>query len=279
MRMNKQMHQLSIAPVVCQDWPVIEEMFAATFQHDIFFTLMKRRLSLARKISCVSKAISILLAGNVYVLRFENQPAGFLILKKTGGKQMHLHYVAVAPEFRQQGLGRELVGFAIKIACEHGADIFLETEANSPAMKLYSSLGFSVDNQFRIFNLVSPSAIPDEQKTAVQMIQVEAGKGIFTQAKEWLLGYKSSVLACNPQADTPLSFHVCRLAEGSTKIIHCSLHGGSNELLCKILPHLAFHMKNPGGTYLVLNGADRAEIDSPWLNDRTDYVTMTRRTS
>jgi len=53
---------------------------------------------------------------------------------------MHLHYLAVTSEFRRQGLGRELTGFAIKVANEYGADISLETEAESPAMKLYMSV-------------------------------------------------------------------------------------------------------------------------------------------
>lgn len=275
--MNKQTLQLSITPVSCQEWPVIENMFAATFQHDIYFPLMRRRLNLARQFSCVSTTISTLLAGNVYLLRADNYPAGFLLLKKTGDKQKHLHYVAVAPEFRQQGLGRELVSFAIKAAHEHGADIFLETEVGSPAMKLYSSLGFTVDNQFHIFSLVSPAVLPGEQTTTVELRTVEENRSILTRAKEWLLGYNASVLACNSETKMPLNFHICRPASGGFGIIHCNLHSNSIELLYQILPQLAFHMKNSGGAYLVLSGADWVNLDSPWLCKRTDYVTMTRK--
>lgn len=138
--MEKQAHKLSITPAVRQDWPVIEKMFSATFQTDIFFPLMKRRLYLAKKSSRFSKSIATLFAGNVYLLRSDNRPTGFIMLKKTGDKQMHLHYLAVTSEFRRQGLGRELTGFAIKVANEYGADISLETEAESPAMKLYMSV-------------------------------------------------------------------------------------------------------------------------------------------
>ncbi|MDF2855253.1 MAG: Acetyltransferase domain [Neobacillus sp.] len=276
--MEKQAHQLSITPAARQDWPVIEKIFVESFQTDIFFPLMKRRLDLAKKSSRFSKSISALFAGNVYLLRSDNRPAGFIMLKKTVDKLLHLHYVAVAPEFRRQGLGREMVGFALKVAHEYGADISLETEVDSPAMTLYNSLGFRVDNQFHIYSLVSPSAPPGGQKSAVELMHVEDTKGMLTLAKEWLLGYRSSVLACISLEKTPLRFRVCRPTSGSADIIHCSLSGGSNELLFQTLPHLAFRMNNPGGAYLVvLSGADQAKIDSPWLRDRIDYVTMTKK--
>ncbi|SDF37727.1 GNAT family N-acetyltransferase [Sporomusa acidovorans] len=124
MSINKQSQQLSITRVACQDWPVIKKMFAAAFEHDIYFVLMKRRLRLAQIFSCLSAKMSALLVGNVYLLRSDNEPAGFLILKKLGDKQMHLHYIAVAPEFRGQGLGRELTAFAINIAQECDNDIY-----------------------------------------------------------------------------------------------------------------------------------------------------------
>ncbi|MBP2635364.1 MAG: Acetyltransferase domain [Firmicutes bacterium] len=277
MSRHKQSEQLSITAVSCQDWPVIEKMFADAFQHDIYFTLMQRRLRLAQKFSCLSAKMSALLAGNIYLLWSDNEPAGFLILKKLGDKQMHLHYVAVAPEFRRQGLGRELTVFAINAARECGADIFLETEADSPAMQLYNSLGFSVDNQFPIFRLVLPAALPNEAQAAAQLIPVEEDKGIRTRAKEWLLGYKASVLACNLPAEMPLSFHICQPAAGSAAIIHCNLHGASNDLLYQTLPHLALHMKNSDGAYLVVSGAVGADIVSTWLGNRINYVTMTRK--
>lgn len=75
-----------------------------------------------------------------------------------------MHYLAIAPEFRGQGLGRELAGFALTMARECGADIFLEAEADSAAMTLYSSLGFSADNQFHIYSLVPLSVPPAGSK-------------------------------------------------------------------------------------------------------------------
>lgn len=275
---DKQTRPVSITPISRQEWPVLETMFAAAFQHDIYFPLMQRRLTLARKISCFSPSISRLFAGDVYLLRVDNCPAGFLILKNTGSKQVHLHYVAVAPEFRGQGLGRQLVCFAIQAAHEQSADIFLETEADSPAKKLYSSLGFIVGNRFHVFRLVLPAVSPGEQTTAVELIPVAEDKSILTRVKEWLLGYKEAcLLAGKSQTKTPLRFHICRPTSGGAGIIHCKLHGNSNKLLHQILPQLALHMKNLGGAYLVLNSTEQAKIDSLCLRERIDYVTMTRK--
>lgn len=261
----------SITPAVRQDWPVIEKMFADMFHNDIYFPLMQRRLKLARQFSGISSAIAALFAGKVYVVRANKQMAGFLILKKTSAKQMHLHYLAVAPEFRRQGLGGKLVNFAGCVAQELGADIFLETEAGSSAMKLYSSLGFRVDSQFHIYRLVTQAVLPDRQKPAVALTQVKAAKGLLTLAKEWLLGYSSSIWTSVLSAGRPLYFHVTD--SGSSRIIHCRLYDGSKGLLGKILPHLAFWLYDFAVVFLVLSGTE-AELASTWLCDRIDYVTM-----
>ena len=274
---EKQAQQLRITPAVCQDWPVIEKMFADAFQNDIYFYLMKRRLALAKTYCRFSASIAALFAGHTYLLQMGGKPAGFLMLKKNSGKLMHLHYIAIAPEFRRQGLGRELAGFALTIARECGADIFLETEADSAAMTLYSSLGFNVDSQFHIYGLVSPSVPPAGPQKTTELIPLEDTKGMFMRAKEWLLGYQTTVLAYNPQAEKPLIFRVCKPTLGSAVIIHCNLSNSSNEVLQQALPHLTCQVDNPCGSYLVLSGVDRTQIASPWLRDRTTYVTMSKQ--
>lgn len=273
---EKQAQQLCITPAICQDWPVIEKMFADAFQTDIYFQLMKCRLDLAKTYSRFSKSIAVLFAGHTYLLRMGSKPAGFLMLKKNSDKLMHLHYIAIAPEFREQGLGRELVSFALKIARECGADIFLEAEAGSAAMALYSSLGFSADNQFHIYGLVPPS-VPSAGAKNIELIPLEDTKGMIMRTKEWLLGYQATVLAYNPQAGKPLTFRVCRPTSGSAVIIHCNLSSSNSEVLQQALPHLACHVNSPCGSYLVLSGVDRTQIASPWLRDRIDYVTMSKK--
>jgi ribosomal-protein-alanine N-acetyltransferase len=59
--------------------------------------------------------------------------------------EMHILNLAVASEYRQRGIGRQLVLAGIKGASRNGATrAFLEVRAsNSVARKLYSGLGFS----------------------------------------------------------------------------------------------------------------------------------------
>lgn len=59
--------------------------------------------------------------------------------------EMHILNLAVAPGWRKQGIGRELVLAALRLAQKKGAArAFLEVRAsNRDAQKLYSSLGFT----------------------------------------------------------------------------------------------------------------------------------------
>jgi ribosomal-protein-alanine N-acetyltransferase len=70
--------------------------------------------------------------------------AGFIVFW-TVEDEMHILNLAVAPEFRRQGIARKLVLSALSHARSKGARrAFLEVRAsNTAAQKLYSSLGFS----------------------------------------------------------------------------------------------------------------------------------------
>lgn len=229
---GKRGRQLNITPVTHQDWLVFDKMFTESFQADIFYPLMKRRLDLAKRVLCFSKSVFALFAGTIYILRSDNRPAGFIMLKKINDKHLHLHYVAVASEFRRQGLGWAMVSFVLEVARVNGADISLETEAGSPAMALYSSLGFNTDSSFHIYSLVSTFSQAD-RISAVGLLSVNNATGVITQAKEWLVGTRSSVFMYNTQEGAQLSFRVSRPRFGGACIIHCSLSGVSCELLYK----------------------------------------------
>ena len=58
--------------------------------------------------------------------------------------EMHVMNLAVAPRARRRGLGRRLLGFALRRAARAGARVaFLELRAgNRAALALYESLGF-----------------------------------------------------------------------------------------------------------------------------------------
>jgi ribosomal protein S18 acetylase RimI-like enzyme len=80
---------------------------------------------------------------SVVVARREQQIAAFAIMH-FGDDVAHLNLLAVAPEHRRQGLGRQLVGWLIETAIEAGVfRINLELRLrNEPARIFYERLGF-----------------------------------------------------------------------------------------------------------------------------------------
>ena len=66
------------------------------------------------------------------------------LLAPKGASQADMQTIAVIPEARRKGLGRELVTLLLAEASERGArEIFLEVRADNPgAQYLYGSLGF-----------------------------------------------------------------------------------------------------------------------------------------
>jgi len=66
------------------------------------------------------------------------------LLAPTGSSQADIQTIAVVPEARRKGLGRELVTALLAEATTRGArEIFLEVRADNPnAQALYESLGF-----------------------------------------------------------------------------------------------------------------------------------------
>lgn len=80
---------------------------------------------------------------SVVVARREQQIAAFAIMH-FGDDVAHLNLLAVAPEHRRQGLGRQLVGWLTETAIEAGVfRINLELRLrNEPARIFYERLGF-----------------------------------------------------------------------------------------------------------------------------------------
>jgi ribosomal-protein-alanine N-acetyltransferase len=80
---------------------------------------------------------------SVVVARRERQIAAFAIMH-FGDDVAHLNLLAVAPEHRRQGLGRQIVGWLTETAIEAGVfQINLELRLrNEPARIFYERLGF-----------------------------------------------------------------------------------------------------------------------------------------
>lgn len=70
--------------------------------------------------------------------------AGYTVVMITAG-EAHMLNLTVAAAWRRRGIGREVVGYAVKLARDYGAGrILLEVRpSNSAALALYASAGFS----------------------------------------------------------------------------------------------------------------------------------------
>ena len=77
---------------------------------------------------------------DLWVALCDNRVAGFLVARPLGGAECELLNLAVAPEWRRQGIARELVS-AMKNG--YACPVFLEVrESNLAARKLYKSMNF-----------------------------------------------------------------------------------------------------------------------------------------
>ena len=81
--------------------------------------------------------------GSVLMGEIDGQIAGFIVARAVG-PEWEIENIAVAPDFRRQGIGRQLVAAVIAQARqEDAAAIYLEVrESNTAARGLYSSFGF-----------------------------------------------------------------------------------------------------------------------------------------
>lgn len=80
----------------------------------------------------------------------EDQPAAGFFLARTGFEEEELLLLAVAPQWRGQGLGRHLLERFDAAARNHGARrLLLEMRRGNPAEALYRNYGFSPVGQRR----------------------------------------------------------------------------------------------------------------------------------
>jgi len=80
--------------------------------------------------------------GSTLIVARGTTPLGFALVRTIVG-EAELMLLAVAPEHRGCGIGRQLVVEACRMARGKAAEIlFLEVRADNPAICLYSALGF-----------------------------------------------------------------------------------------------------------------------------------------
>lgn len=87
-----------------------------------------------------------------YVASVGDRFAGFLLLNLEGTFAGYIQTIGVAPEFRGEGCGSELLAFAEKRIFRDHANVFLCVSSfNAGARKLYTRLGYSVVGELTDF--------------------------------------------------------------------------------------------------------------------------------
>ena len=85
---------------------------------------------------------------NLYCIRTENKISGFIGLQKNLIQMLFVH-----PKYMNQGIGKELVNFAIS---KHKAFEVDVNEQNTNALTFYKSLGFEAFDRFEIDDAGKP---------------------------------------------------------------------------------------------------------------------------
>ena len=87
-----------------------------------------------------------------YVARAGDEIAGFLILRMDGPFPGYLQTVAVAPEWRNRGVGSRLVRFAEERIFRDSPNVFMCVSSFNPdALRLYERLGYEVIGEMNEF--------------------------------------------------------------------------------------------------------------------------------
>lgn len=97
--------------------------------------------SLVRRI--FPKAEPIFTEKDLYFVAEEKKIVGFIHIIDTG-RGLLLQGIGVLPEWREKGIGGELLDAAVKFSELEGKDIFLKVKPDNPALNLYHKKGFTL---------------------------------------------------------------------------------------------------------------------------------------
>jgi ribosomal protein S18 acetylase RimI-like enzyme len=85
-------------------------------------------------------------AAHYQVLEVDGVPAGRMLLD-VASERVHLVDFGLLPPFRNRGVGTALLRDLQELARQRGQSLSLATEVNNPARRLYTRLGFVVEEE------------------------------------------------------------------------------------------------------------------------------------
>ena len=128
------MQNLKILPLTQPDKKTLKEIIAiekVSFKDSYSCESLKKELSLP--------------FSHTFIAKENEKTAGYCIVWIIGS-EAEIHKIAVAPEQRRKGIGKQLLKTVLKTLKEKNVKrVFLEVnEKNTPAINLYKSCGFKV---------------------------------------------------------------------------------------------------------------------------------------
>jgi len=85
------------------------------------------------------------LCKEVYVLKIENEIAGFVILQVCGSFKGYIQTICISEKYRGKGLGKKLLYFCEERIIKISQNIFICVSSfNNGAIKLYNEMGFKL---------------------------------------------------------------------------------------------------------------------------------------
>jgi ribosomal-protein-alanine N-acetyltransferase len=96
----------------------------------------------------------------VYLAMIDEQIAGFTILNMKGGFVGYLQTLCVAPEWRNQGIGSQLMAFAEQRIFKETPNVFICVSSFNPrALKMYYRLGYEEIGELKDYIISGHSEI------------------------------------------------------------------------------------------------------------------------
>lgn len=113
-----------------------------------------------------------------YVAIAGGEIAGFLILRMDGAFSGYIQTVGVVPDWRNKGIGTELVIFAEERIFRERPNVFMCVSSFNPdARRLYERLGYEVIGEIRDFIVKGHSEVLMRKSTAPLYDYFKLGKG------------------------------------------------------------------------------------------------------
>lgn len=137
---------LSLRPATAADQEFLAGVFASTradelqalawnpIQAEMFIKIQHNAQQLSYSLSYPEAENNIIL--------HDGQPIGRMLIDRSD-QAIHLVDIAILPDYRNQGVGSELIGRLLAEGTTRGREVVLSVFHTNPAIHLYGRLGFS----------------------------------------------------------------------------------------------------------------------------------------